>query len=132
MDSTGEIWKIQVPEKTALILRKYDYNCVPRGEVNVKGKGIMMTYWVLAKDEAASPTILPAGMPLARTPTPNSLQRQTSSHSSLAAVVLGMIQVSQQAGPSTRKFINLILSNHITHTLLVHKIWFKKNNTKNL
>lgn len=106
MDSTGEIWKIQVPEQTALLLRKYGYTCVPRGEVNVKGKGIMMTYWVLAKDETASPTILPAGIPLARTPTPNSLQRQTSSHSSLAAVVLGMIQVTQQAGPSARKFLS--------------------------
>lgn len=105
MDSTGEIWKIQVPESTALLLRKYGYNCIPRGEVNVKGKGIMLTYWVLAKDETASPTILPAGIPIARTPTPNSLQRQTSSHSSLAAVVLGMIQVTQQSGPSARKLI---------------------------
>lgn len=107
MDSTGEIWKIQVPETTALLLRRYGYTCIPRGEVNVKGKGIMLTYWVLAKDEKASPTIIPAGMPIARTPTPNSLQRQTSSHSSLAAVVFGMIQVTQATGPSTRKFLNL-------------------------
>lgn len=107
MDSTGEIWKIQVPETTAMLLRKYGYTCIPRGEVNVKGKGIMLTYWVLAKDETASPTILPAGIPIARTPTPNSLHRQTSSHSSLAAVVLGMIQVTQQTGPSARKFIKI-------------------------
>lgn len=102
MDSTGEIWKIQVPEQTAQILVNKGYTCIPRGEINVKGKGIMFTYWVLGKDEIAlaSPTICPAGMPRSQSPT--SLTRQHSSHSSLAAVVFGMIQVSHQ-GPSARK-----------------------------
>lgn len=111
MDSTGEIWKIQVPEHTAILLRNNGFTCVPRGEINVKGKGIMFTYWVLGKNESvsrlASPTIYPAGIPMARTPTPNSLTRQTSSHSSLAAVVFGMIQVTQQNGPSARKFMDI-------------------------
>lgn len=115
MDSTGEIWKIQVPEHTAILLRNNGYTCVPRGEIVVKGKGIMMTYWVLGKNEyvsrLASPTIFPAGMPIARTPTPNSLTRQTSSHSSLAAVVFGMIQVTQQNGPSARKCQKIIKIN---------------------
>jgi adenylate cyclase 8 len=105
MDSTGEIWKIQVPEQTAQILRNKGYTCVPRGEINVKGKGIMFTYWVLGKNESssriASPTLCPAGIPRSQSPT--TLQRQHSSHSSLAAVVFGMIQVSQQ-GPSARKY----------------------------
>ncbi|CRK99500.1 CLUMA_CG012819, isoform A, partial [Clunio marinus] len=105
MDSTGENWKIQVPEQTAILLRTKGYTCVARGEINVKGKGIMFTYWVLGKNESASrlgsPTICPAGIPMARAQSPVSLQRQHSSHSSLAAVVYGMIQVTQQ-GPSTR------------------------------
>ena len=107
MDSTGENWKIQVPEQTALLLRDKGYTCVPRGEINVKGKGIMLTYWVLGKNESASrltsPNICPAGIPMARNHSPVSLQRQHSSHSSLAAVVFGMMQVSSQQGPSTRK-----------------------------
>jgi adenylate cyclase 8 len=111
MDSTGENWKIQVPEQTAMLLRDKGYTCVPRGEINVKGKGIMFTYWVLGKNEPASrltsPTICPAGIPMARNQSPVSLQRNHSSHSSLAAVVYGMIQVTQQ-GPSARKFLKKI------------------------
>ena len=68
-----------------------------RGEVNVKGKGIMLTYWVLGKNISASqlmsPQPVPAGIPQAQTP---SLQRQTSHHSSLAAVVYGMMQASKR------------------------------------
>lgn len=111
MDSTGENWKIQVPEQTAVLLRDKGYTCVPRGEINVKGKGIMSTFWVLGINESASkltsPNICPAGVPMARNQSPVSLQRQHSSHSSLAAVVLGMIQVSQQ-GPSTRKYRKIL------------------------
>lgn len=107
MDSTGENWKIQVPEQTAIMLKTKGYTCVPRGDVNVKGKGIMFTYWVLGKNESASrltsPTICPAGIPMVRAQSPVSLLRHHSSQSSLAAVVFGMIQVSQQ-GPSTRKY----------------------------
>jgi adenylate cyclase 8 len=110
MDSTGENWKIQVPEHTASLLREKGYTCMPRGEINVKGKGIMFTYWVLGKNESisrlTSPTICPAGIPLSATPPP-SLQRQTSNHSSLAAVVFGIIQATKRNTPSTRKFIAL-------------------------
>jgi adenylate cyclase 8 len=105
MDSTGENWKIQVPEQTATLLREKGYTCVPRGEINVKGKGIMFTYWVLGKNESisrlTSPTICPAGIP--STTTPTSLQRQTSNHSSLAAVVYGIMQATKRNTPSTRK-----------------------------
>jgi adenylate cyclase 8 len=107
MDSTGEIWKIQVPEQTATLLHEKGYTCVPRGEVNVKGKGIMMTYWVLGKNESisrlTSPTLCPAGMPSCSTPT-QTLQRQQSNHSSLAAVVFGIMQATKRNTPSTRKF----------------------------
>lgn len=114
MDSTGEIWKIQVPEQTATILHEKGYTCVPRGEINVKGKGIMLTYWVLGKNESISrlmsPTICPAGMPSCTTPT--TLQRQTSNHSSLAAVVFGIMQATKRNTPSTRK---LIVAKKLTH-----------------
>ena len=107
MDSTGENWKIQVPEATAFLLRENGYTCVSRGEINVKGKGIMSTYWVLGKNESVSrltsPTICPAGMPSSTTPSSMSLQRQTSNHSSLAAVVYGIIQATKRNTPSTRK-----------------------------
>lgn len=108
MDSTGENWKIQVPEPTALLLRDKGYTCVPRGEINVKGKGIMFTYWVLGKNESVSrltsPTIGPGGVPSTTTPSSMSLQRQTSNHSSLAAVVFGIMQATKRNTPSTRKF----------------------------
>ena len=108
MDSTGENWKIQVPEQAAMLLRDKGYTCVPRGEINVKGKGIMFTYWVLGKNESisrlTSPTICPAGIP--STTTPTSLQRQTSNHSSLAAVVFGIMQATKRNTPLTREFFS--------------------------
>lgn len=77
--------------------------------MNVKGKGIMVTYWVLGKgvssSQLMSPVPIPAGIPQVQTP---SLQRQTSHHSSLAAVVYGMIQASKRnnnMNTNTRKFL---------------------------
>lgn len=74
-----------------------------RGEISVKGKGIMLTYWVLGKGDCQlmSPSLMmPAGVP--QSP---SLQRQSSHHSSLAAVVLGMMQASKRNNiATTRKF----------------------------
>uniref|UniRef100_A0A182Y4R7 adenylate cyclase n=1 Tax=Anopheles stephensi TaxID=30069 RepID=A0A182Y4R7_ANOST len=102
MDSTGENWKVQVPDYTAALLQTKGYTCVQRGEVNVKGKGLMLTYWVLGKNISASqltsPALVPAGVPQAQTP---SLQRQTSQHSSLAAVVFGMMQASKRSNINT-------------------------------
>jgi len=123
MDSTGENWKIQVPEQTATLLRDKGYTCVPRGEINVKGKGIMFTYWVLGKNESVSrltsPTICPAGIPMAVTPTPSSLQRQTSNHSSLAAVVFGIMQATKRNTPSTRKFYDSLI-NFFYHIISIN------------
>ncbi|XP_058455823.1 adenylyl cyclase 78C [Malaya genurostris] len=102
MDSTGENWKVQVPDYTATLLQSKGYTCVPRGEVNVKGKGLMLTYWVLGMNVSASqltsPALVPAGVPQAQTP---SLQRQISQHSSLAAVVFGMMQASKRSNLNT-------------------------------
>lgn len=78
-----------------------------RGEISVKGKGIMTTYWVLGKGVSASQVIspgpIPAGVPQSQIA---SLSRQTSHHSSLAAVVFGMIQANKRntnINTSTRK-----------------------------
>lgn len=81
-----------------------------RGEITVKGKGIMTTYWVLGKgisaSQISSPGPMQAGIPQSQAST---LQRQTSHHSSLAAVVFGMMQASKRSNIcSTRKFTNFI------------------------
>lgn len=80
-----------------------------RGEISVKGKGIMTTYWVYGKGVSVN-QILPqgpmqAGIPQAQTP---SLQRQISHHTSLAAVVVGMMQATKRSSNinATRKFID--------------------------
>ncbi|XP_037049946.1 adenylyl cyclase 78C isoform X2 [Bradysia coprophila] len=113
MDSTGENWKIQVPDYTAQLLMSKGYTCVKRGEISVKGKGLMNTFWVLGKGISPSQLVgsgpIQAGVPQAQTP---SLQRQTSHHSSLAAVVFGMMQASKRttinttpnATPSPKRF----------------------------
>lgn len=69
----------------------------------------MKTFWVLGKGVPASQAFLmsdliQAGVPQGTTP---SLQRQTSHHSSLAAVVLGMMQASKRSTlqPITRMYI---------------------------
>uniref|UniRef100_A0A336M7K8 adenylate cyclase n=1 Tax=Culicoides sonorensis TaxID=179676 RepID=A0A336M7K8_CULSO len=99
MYSTGEIWKIQVPEHTAQLLSSKGYVCVSRGEIPVKGKGVMKTCFVYDKgssiSQITSPEFLPAGIPSTISPTPSSLQRQTSSHGSLAAVVIGIMQATK-------------------------------------
>lgn len=78
-----------------------------RGEINVKGKGIMTTYFVHPKGATASqlssPIRLPPGVPLAQAP---SLQRQTSQHGSFSAIVFEMLQATKRNSniPSTCKF----------------------------
>ncbi|XP_055354563.1 atrial natriuretic peptide receptor 1-like [Paramacrobiotus metropolitanus] len=51
MESHGEPGKIQCSENTKELLDKIGgFVVLPRGEINVKGKGPMNTYWVIAKD----------------------------------------------------------------------------------
>ncbi|XP_061392005.1 adenylyl cyclase 78C [Musca vetustissima] len=98
MDSTGENWRIQVPESTAELLKEKGYTCVKRGDINVKGKGIMTTYFVhprgVSESQLPSPVHMPAGVPMTQTPN---LQRQTSHHGSFSAVVFGMLQASKRS-----------------------------------
>ncbi|XP_020714442.1 adenylate cyclase type 8 isoform X2 [Ceratitis capitata] len=98
MDSTGENWRVQVPTKTSELLKAKGYTCVKRGEINVKGKGLMVTYFVhpkgVSESQLSSPVRLPAGVPLTQTPN---LQRQTSHHGSFSAVVYGMLQASKRS-----------------------------------
>lgn len=64
----------------------------------------MTTYWVLGKGVSANQMISPmqAGVPQAQSP---SLNRQTSHHCSLAAVVYGMMQAQRSSNINvTRKF----------------------------
>jgi class 3 adenylate cyclase len=44
MESTSEPGKIHVSEALAKALNEADI--VPRGEIEVKGKGLMRTYWL--------------------------------------------------------------------------------------
>lgn len=93
----------------------------------------MLTYWVLGKgDNIISPSLMmPAGVPQAQSP---SLQRQSSHHSSLAAVVLGMMQASKRNNVATTRkwndvvgsvYVNLFflaLSSVFNHKMLLPKL----------
>ena len=48
MESSGEADKIQVSENTYQLL-KDDYNFEFRGDVNIKGKGEMKTYFLTGR-----------------------------------------------------------------------------------
>lgn len=125
MDSTGEYWKIQVPSYTAEILESKGYTCVERGDINVKGKGIMKTFFVLGRGVSVrtdnSPGLVPAGVPMASVP---SLQRQTSHHGSFSAVVFEMLQASKRnAMPGSRKYT-------YQNSLKLSRIWEEIFNNK--
>ncbi len=53
MESSGEPGQIQVSQATYLLLREHGYDLEQRGKIEVKGKGLMMTYWLRAKEPAA-------------------------------------------------------------------------------
>lgn len=79
----------------------------------------MTTYWIYGKGVSVN-QILPqgpmqAGIPQAQTP---SLQRQVSHHTSLAAVVVGMMQASKRSSNinATRKFCFLHLKKKYKKT----------------
>ena len=57
MESTGMIDKIQVTEETAKILMKLNYKLEkrPGGEIQVKGKGLMQTYFLNGPRPADKP-----------------------------------------------------------------------------
>lgn len=50
MESHGEPMKIHISEDSANILSKFGiFNIEPRGQVEIKGKGMMSTYWLTGK-----------------------------------------------------------------------------------
>ncbi|PZC77648.1 hypothetical protein B5X24_HaOG203092 [Helicoverpa armigera] len=79
METTGEMDKIQTTAYTKELLSKY-YQMERRGEINVKGKGIMETWWVVAK------TTTYPGL------TPPMDERPAMPPRSLAALVSSMMQ----------------------------------------
>ncbi|CAG2168590.1 unnamed protein product [Oppiella nova] len=46
MDSTGQMGRIHVTEDTARVLEEEGYACESRGQIKVKGKGVLETYFV--------------------------------------------------------------------------------------
>jgi hypothetical protein len=50
MESTGEPMRIQVSEATAFLLKGKRFILSERGQVEVKGKGLMKTFWVDGKE----------------------------------------------------------------------------------
>ncbi|KAL1490421.1 hypothetical protein ABEB36_013120 [Hypothenemus hampei] len=76
MDSTGLIGHIQVPKDTAQILEAKGYQLQNRGTIDVKGKGLMDTYFVTGRQVSR----------------PASFQRQASNYSTLAAVLCILAQ----------------------------------------
>lgn len=76
----------------------------------------MTTYWVFGKgvNQIVLPGPMQAGVPQAISP---SMQRQVSHHTSLAAVVYGMMQASKRTSNvnTTRKFSEMF--EPIFHTI---------------
>jgi len=57
MEFNSKPYKIHASKETANLLSLSDkYQVIPRGEIDVKGKGIMATYWIEEKDYSISPT----------------------------------------------------------------------------
>lgn len=50
MESHGEPMKIHLSEDSALILETFGHFVIePRGQVDIKGKGLMNTFWLTGK-----------------------------------------------------------------------------------
>lgn len=50
MESHGEPMKIHISEDSANILGRFGtFNIEPRGQVDIKGKGLMSTYWLTGR-----------------------------------------------------------------------------------
>ncbi|XP_017770193.1 PREDICTED: adenylate cyclase type 3, partial [Nicrophorus vespilloides] len=59
MESTGKVGCIQVTEETCQILQSFGYQFEQRGLVAVKGKGQLMTYYLLGKAGKITPPTVP-------------------------------------------------------------------------
>ncbi|XP_049886707.1 retinal guanylyl cyclase 1 [Pectinophora gossypiella] len=64
MESTGAAWRIQVSAATAARLEAAGgYRLRSRGLTQIKGKGVMHTYWLLGKDGFEKPLPTPPPLP---------------------------------------------------------------------
>lgn len=59
MESTGKAGAIQVTEETCHILQMFGYSFEQRGLVAVKGKGQLMTYYLIGKSDKPPTTPIP-------------------------------------------------------------------------
>jgi hypothetical protein len=51
MESTGEPLRIQVSQTTADACMASGWACELRGEMQIKGKGLMQTYWLIGRQD---------------------------------------------------------------------------------
>lgn len=52
MESYGEPMKIHISEDSANILSRFGcFDIEPRGQVDIKGKGLMNTFWLTGRKE---------------------------------------------------------------------------------
>lgn len=83
----------------------------------------MTTYWVLGKKGTALhdiPQHVQAGVPDASVP---SLSRQTSQHSSLAAVVFGMMQANRRSTRASSEYFVLCFFFYIVGGVCSFTMW---------
>ncbi len=62
MESTDSVGKIQVPDEVYERLNK-DFVLQERGHINVKGKGVMRTWYLIGRKPIDEPTAVPADEP---------------------------------------------------------------------
>lgn len=52
MESHGEPMKIHISEDSTRVLSRFKcFEMEPRGEIDIKGKGVMSTFWLVKKNE---------------------------------------------------------------------------------
>ncbi|XP_044752334.1 adenylate cyclase type 3 [Coccinella septempunctata] len=79
MESTGKAGCIQVTEETCDILKSFGYQFEQRGLVAVKGKGQLMTYYLLGKAGKVTPPTAPVS-PIMGVGTMETLNEEDESH----------------------------------------------------
>ncbi|KAJ8001194.1 hypothetical protein DPEC_G00188760 [Dallia pectoralis] len=53
MESHGQPLKIHVSSSTKALLDTFGmFRCEPRGDIHMKGKGLVRTFWLLGEDHA--------------------------------------------------------------------------------
>ncbi|XP_023311811.1 adenylate cyclase type 3, partial [Anoplophora glabripennis] len=81
MESTGKAGCIQVTEETCQILQHFGYQFEQRGLVAVKGKGQLMTYYLLGKAGKITPPTAPVS-PIMGMSTMETVNEEDESHDS--------------------------------------------------